>query len=230
MASTYKKFIEFVTRKETNKNLRAFKSLQGQISAHFLTNAFNDISCIAIKNNDTEVQNYVQNLSDYFRYVSDNCLKEEVNIKGEIVFLQKYMKLQKIKETNQGIKTNLKFKKGLLDEKEILIPPLTIQPLVENAIKHSGIVKKRDGRITIEIVEANKEFKVIIDDNGEGFKNTFGDGKEHVGIKNISERLRAIDGRLEVIDKVDLGETGTRCEITLPKKHEGLNLKSQSCI
>ena len=97
------------------------------------------------------------------------------------------------------------------------IPPLTIQPIVENAIKHGVNQKPEGGTVRISTREAEKAFVVIVSDNGVGYdvNQTLDDGRSHVGIKNIKKRLRTMLGATVETDSV-IGE-GTDVTITIPK-------------
>lgn len=105
-----------------------------------------------------------------------------------------------------------------IKEEEFLIPSLTLQPMVENAVKH-GLCKKKDGgTIWIHTERELDMVRIVIRDDGAGFdvNQPAEDDREHVGIQNVRTRLMNMcDGRL-VINSTP-GE-GTRVEIMLPQK------------
>ena len=97
------------------------------------------------------------------------------------------------------------------------LPPLTVEPLVENAVKH-GVTKKRGGgSVTISTRKTDGVFQIIVADTGVGFDpNTYmEDGKPHVGIRNVSDRLRNMVGGSLTISS---GENGTVAVVTIPAK------------
>jgi sensor histidine kinase YesM len=103
----------------------------------------------------------------------------------------------------------LRFKKNLnveysIDCEDFLIPPLTIQPIVENAIKH-GITKKiGGGKVSISVREADKYYKITISDDGVGFDKAIpnGDKDPHIGIEDVRRRLNRYNGSTLTINSV----------------------------
>ena len=99
------------------------------------------------------------------------------------------------------------------------IPALTIQPIVENAIKHGLMKLSKGGTIRVESYETDTHYCVSVEDNGMGFDtNELLDERKHIGIHNIRERLKAmVDGSLEIESTVGVG---TKVLITIPKEVE----------
>ena len=97
------------------------------------------------------------------------------------------------------------------------LPPLTVEPLVENAVKH-GVTKKRGGGIvTISTSRTDEGVQITVADTGIGFDpNTYmEDGKPHVGIRNVRERLQnMVEGNLSITSS----ENGTVAVVTIPAK------------
>ena len=101
------------------------------------------------------------------------------------------------------------------------LPPLTVQPLVENAVKHGATKKRGGGTVTIATRETAEAWIVTISDTGRGFdpENCENDGKLHVGIRNVRERLEAlVGGTLEISSETGIG---TEAVVTIPKKEGG---------
>ena len=100
-----------------------------------------------------------------------------------------------------------------------LIPALTIQPLVENAIKHGLMGLESGGTVKISSYETDNYYEVCVKDDGVGFdESVFEDGKKHVGIKNIRKRIEGMCSGTLVIDSV-IGK-GTTAVIRIPKEGE----------
>ena len=104
-----------------------------------------------------------------------------------------------------------------MDSHDFHIPALTIQPIVENAIKHGLMKLTKGGTIRVVSYETDTHYCVSVEDNGVGFDtNELLDERKHVGIRNIRERLKAmVDGSLEIESAVG---TGTKALITIPKE------------
>ena len=103
---------------------------------------------------------------------------------------------------------------------DFMLPALTIQPLVENAVKHGIIPKKGGGTVTLATREESDCYRIIIADDGVGFVPGIKkeDGKSHVGIRNVRQRLREMC-RAELDIESALGK-GTKTTITLPKEQQ----------
>lgn len=97
------------------------------------------------------------------------------------------------------------------------IPALTIQPIVENAIKHGLMKLPKGGTIRVESYETDTSYCVSVEDDGAGFDTSeLLDERKHVGIRNIRGRLKAmVDGTLEIESKIGVG---TKVLITIPKE------------
>lgn len=105
-----------------------------------------------------------------------------------------------------------------IHDDEFLIPALTLQPIVENAIKHGLCSKKGGGTVIVHTERKDSKIYITVTDDGAGFdmNKIEGDGKIHVGIQNVKERLSTMsDGSLNIESRV--GE-GTRVSIVLPQK------------
>lgn len=102
--------------------------------------------------------------------------------------------------------------------REFDIPPLTIQPIVENAVRHGILKRTQGGRITIRSEEKKEKYCITVQDDGVGFEaDTYVKGKhDHIGIANVRERLEAMCGGTLEIQSVP-GE-GTTATITIYKK------------
>ena len=99
---------------------------------------------------------------------------------------------------------------------DFYIPALTIQPIVENAIKHGLMKLSKGGTIKVVSYENEEHYHVLVEDNGVGFDTSvLVDEREHVGIRNIRARLEAmVNGTLEIESVID---KGTKVLITIPK-------------
>ncbi|MFM1998762.1 MAG: hypothetical protein RL204_709 [Bacteroidota bacterium] len=121
-----------------------FETLRNQINPHFLFNSFNTLISTIAKDKDQAID-YVEQLSDYFRIILEQREKEVITLKEELELADRYLFLQK-----QRFGDNLIVIRNIPDElMDSLIPPMTIQLLVENAIKHNIISRLKP--LTIEL-------------------------------------------------------------------------------
>lgn len=115
-----------------------------------------------------------------------------------------------------------------IETKAFLLPPLTLQPIVENAVRH-GIRETRDGKGTVTIAtrEYDDRIEVVVTDDGKGF-DTQKDpdtGKPHIGIENVRYRLRDMCGGTLTI-KSEIGQ-GTVAVISVPKRELDADLRDR---
>ena len=102
---------------------------------------------------------------------------------------------------------------------EFEIPALTVQPLVENSVKHGIIKKKEGGTVIVSTEEDSNNYIIIVKDDGVGFdKNKIiDDGREHIGMENVKDRLQIMCGGSLVVDSIE--GKGTTTFIYIPKQN-----------
>ena len=182
-----------------------------QIGPHFIYNTLSTIRYLC-KNNPEEAVETIDEFASYLRGNID-YLGEKKNIafSQELNHVKNYLAIEK-KRFGDKIEVVYNIKK-----ENFLIPALTVQPLVENAVKH-GIRKKREGGlITISSYEQNNSYKVVVNDNGVGFdiNNLDTDDKVHIGLKNIKNRIEeCVNGTVSIESQVG---KGTCITITIPQ-------------
>lgn len=134
--------------KKENSDFR-FEMLRNQVNPHFLFNSLNTLSSIMYENVDTAA-NYIRRLSEVYRYVLENRQKDLVSLKTELNFINAYKYLFELRFTDR-----LKFNIEVADTvKDKLIAPMTLQMLLENAVKHNVISVKKPLIVDI-ITEGN---------------------------------------------------------------------------
>lgn len=176
------------TRLEKDNIEAKYETLKSQINPHFLFNSLNSLALI-VDDND-EATDYIQNLSEFLRYVLKSRDRELVLVRDELQILEKYLNLQKSRFRNNLI-IDIQ-----VDEKfyHYSLPPLVLQMLVENCIKHNVISK--DKPLTIKVY-AEKEFVVV--ENNLQKKATELSTKQ--GLKNIVDRISFFTNKDVVIEE-----------------------------
>ena len=183
-----------------------------QIQPHFIYNSLGAIQMMCRSNPETAelaVKEFALYLRGNMNSISSNV---PIHFIKELEHTKAYLNLEKLRfEDDLTVDYNIEcinFK----------IPALTLQPIVENAIRH-GIRETLDGKGTVTI--STKEFldhvEVTVSDNGKGFdpNNMPEDDRMHIGIKNVRDRLNYIcRGKLEITSALEKGATAT---IILPK-------------
>lgn len=185
-------------------NKAELKALQTSINPHFLFNALNAIAS-SIRINPDKARELIVNLSGYMRYNLE-LTDEFIDIKRELQQVQQYVEIEKARF---GSRLHVLYD---IDEVEVRIPSLIIQPLVENAIIH-GILKVRGtGTVTISVKDHGDTIRVGIRDTGAGIsedtilKVYSGDMPENkIGLFNVHQRVKLIYGTGLIIQKLDKG-------------------------
>lgn len=188
--------------------------LRSQIQPHFIYNVLNTIKYLC-KHNPKEASEAIDRFSAFLRESMDAfSLHECIPFEDEIEIVNNYIYLEK---KRFGDKVDVEFN---LECTDFAIPALSVQPLVENAIKH-GITKRLGGGcVWISAKESPEEYTVEIKDNGVGFyvEGPKDPNKSHVGLENTKNRLALMcGGDLDIISDVDMGTTIT---IHIPKENE----------
>lgn len=168
---------------EASKNEIELKNLRSQLNPHFLFNSLNSIRAL-IEINPVEAKQSVTSLSNLLRRSLMNDRKDLIEISEEIEMVQSYLELEKIRfEERLNIIWKVDFSLN-----QFLIPPFSIQILIENAIKH-GISKSiSGGDITIEIAQSELNVFISVENTGQ-LQNTKDIG---IGIENTKRRLALI--------------------------------------
>ena len=163
-------------------NLEAsYNALKAQVNPHFLFNSLNSLMSLLDKNPTAE--QYVQDLSDFLRYVLMSNDREVVSLREELENIEKYIHLQKLR-FQDNLQVEIMIQPASLQSD---IPPLTLQMLVENCIKHN-------------VISAKNPLKIMISDNGKNIKVQnnlqYKQTEESTGqgLKNIEGRYRFIAG------------------------------------
>ncbi|QTE23022.1 sensor histidine kinase [Polaribacter cellanae] len=172
------------------------KALQLQMNPHFIFNVLNGIKALGNAGNTKELNKTVSQFSVLLRSVLNNSRLEEISLKNEIETLTNYLGLEQkmsSKSFQYKIETNL----NNIDVEEILIPPMLVQPFVENAIKH-GILANKEGKITIYFEVKQHNLECTITDNGIGFHQS---KKVNNNISHKSVALKITKERIENLSK-----------------------------
>jgi LytS/YehU family sensor histidine kinase len=164
---------------------RQFESLKNQLSPHFLFNSLTALKTL-INESPSVAQDYVNNLSKALRYTLQSNEKQLVTLKEEMDFTESYLFLVKMR-----FDTNLTVKIQTAEEYMIYrLPPLTVQTLVENAVKHNEVSKRNPLTLTIRTTESPS----LIVRNTINEKITSEDGTG-IGLANLSKQFQLIHGK-----------------------------------
>jgi sensor histidine kinase YesM len=161
------------------------EALKNQIDPHFIFNSLNTLSHL-IEEKPVKAKQFNDNLADVYRYILQNKARDLVLLKEEIIFLQNYFSLLKIR-FEKAVRLRM-----IVDEKEMdqyLIPPISLQILAENAVKHnefSDVVP-----LAIEITLVNDELVI----HNPVRKKTLRKPSSKIGLQNLQERYRLVTNK-----------------------------------
>lgn len=190
------------------------KALRAQMNPHFIFNALNSIQRMYIEGKEDIANEYMADFSRLLRTILENSGKRFIKLKEELEITKLYLDLEKLRTDNL-----FEFKINIDEELNIenmLIPPLTLQPYLENAIWHGIIPNKKEGLIEINIIRKNLDNLLVeILDNGIGINQSKSLKKESdqssLGMQITSQRLGGND--YVKIEEIDTG--GTKISLTI---------------
>jgi sensor histidine kinase YesM len=192
-----------------------------QIQPHFMYNALTSIAMMC-ELDPEKAQEATVIFADYLRGNMDSLKqKAPVPFSVELEHLKKYVYIEQLRFAD---KLRVEYDIG---PTSFSLPQLSVQPLVENAVKHGVGMKKGGGTVTIATRENETSYEVIVSDNGVGFdvaaadqiRMTRSDGRSHVGMENTRKRLHDQCNADVIITSV-VGE-GTTARIVIPKNDSG---------
>lgn len=201
--------------------LMELSNLRSQMNPHFIFNALNSINGFIIENETRLASDYLTKFSRLVRMILENSKNENITLDKEIETLQLYLLIEGLRFDNKFLyKIHID---PSFDPSMVKIPPMVIQPFVENAIWH-GILPQKSGKVTIFIGKDNvsNQLKVVIEDNGIGrekataLKTRSGSGNKSYGIAITKQRIESLSpkNKVEIIDLVEEGHCwGTRVEL-----------------
>lgn len=168
-----------------------YKTLNALMNPHFIFNSLNNIKGLMNRDDKKTANKFLNSFSNVIRQNMQNLSKEVVSLEEEIELVSRYLELEKLRFGDIiNYEVNIEMD---IDLEELLIPPLLIQPLAENAVKHGLIPKKSaDGLISVKIYEKQQSVFIEIKDNGVGLHNSgysAHEGYESLGLSNIEKRL-----------------------------------------
>ena len=184
--------------------------LHSQIQPHFIYNTLGTIERMCLKD-PQKAFNLLRNFSLYLRKnFSELDSVTPVRFADELKHVEYYVNIEKVRFPDMNIEYDV-------EATEFDIPALSVQPLVENAIKHGLMRLEIGGTVVIRSYEIPTHFCIEVMDNGAGFDTAIPiDEKKHIGLRNIRERLKAmVNGDLVIESKPGVG---TKAVIMIPKE------------
>ncbi|MCC1483032.1 histidine kinase [Winogradskyella sp. E313] len=219
---------KYIKQQRLANNLLALKSLRSQMNPHFIFNALNSVNSFIATNDERTANRYLSDFSFLMRAVLENSEEDFIPLQKEIDLLELYVKLEHFRFQDK-FDYAIEVEKTV-DVEKFKIPPMLLQPYIENAVWHGLRYKTEKGLLKILIASRSKDEIIIsIIDDGVGrvrSKTLKTDNqKKHnsKGLSNIKKRVAILNDMYK--DKVDVSiedyqnseDTGTKVVVTLKK-------------
>jgi len=176
-------------------NLEA-KAYRAQMNPHFIFNALNGMQSAMILGGETEFNKYITSFSKLLRNTIEMSSVDKISIADEIAYITNYVALQGYRlEQKIDLEFNIDSK---IDQNDVFLPCMMLQPIVENSIVHGIIPKKEKGKITIDLVTENEMLKVCVTDNGIGRKAAAKQKEKYAKHKSFATQI--MRDRIDIIN------------------------------
>ncbi len=200
------------------------KALRAQMNPHFIFNSLNSISDYINKNDVQSADRYLTKFAKLMRVILENSEQKEVPLADDLKALELYMQLESLRMNNK-FRYRVEVEDSI-DLQSTLIPPLLLQPFVENSIWH-GIAKKNgEGNILIQIKKENEEMiRCIVEDDGIGRRQSASMATSVPRLEKKSLGMKITQTRIDILNKTKNSkasihivdpEQGLRVEVLLP--------------
>jgi len=205
------------------------QALRSQMNPHFIFNALNSINSYVQQNDQDSASTYLVKFARVMRAVLENSRHGEVSLSEDLDALRGYLELERMR-----MQQRFDFKIEVapdIDPEEVMVPPLVVQPFVENAIWHGITLKEDQGHILLRVERRGEQLVWIIEDDGVGRNSpkpefTAEGQRVHAGVgKKTSLGTAITRARLDLVQKQHGGKAGfryidlpqgTRVEVDLP--------------
>jgi ligand-binding sensor domain-containing protein/putative methionine-R-sulfoxide reductase with GAF domain len=185
------------------------QALRAQMNPHFMFNSLNSINNFILKNDPENASQYLTRFSRLMRLILDNSREEWVLLENEIKALELYIEMEAIRFDNvfeHTIKTALD-----VNTSAVMVPPMIVQPYVENAIWHGLLHRKEPGsKLLVDIWKKEEKLFIKVEDNGVGrqeaqlLKGKFNSHKKSHGMRITAKRLDMVNKIYKVDAKVHI--------------------------
>jgi len=233
----FKACMKTVKRTADEKILRERKiyeleqmALRSQMNPHFIFNSLNSLQQYVFAGDAIEANHFITNFSSLIRQTLYISGKKFITLDEEIQYLESYLTLERAKYENVF---NFQINTGENVSENILVPPLILQPFIENSIRHGILnLKKESGKILINFWVENNSLVCVIEDNGIGRENAMRLKTNQVnshrskGMELVQKRIENLNSIYSVNitvsfeDVLEKDKTGTHVKIQLPLNYD----------
>ena len=219
---------KYIRQQRFANNLLALKSLRSQMNPHFIFNALNSVNSFIASNDERAANKYLTDFSMLMRAVLENSEEDFISLEKEVELLELYTKLEHFRFQDK-FDYRINIDKSI-NAQDFVIPPMLLQPYIENAVWHGLRYKKSKGHLEIGMSQTKSdEIRITITDDGIGrqkskaLKTENQKKQNSKGMGNIEKRVSILNKMYK--DKVDVfisdfqdkEDAGTKVVVTLRK-------------
>ena len=199
-------------RAEAQTHRAQLRALRYQLNPHFLFNTMNAISTLVGEERNREARSMIARLSEFLRLTLEGDGTPEVPLAEEIEFVRRYLEIEQVRF---GARLRVRF--DVADHVlSTAVPPLILQPLVENAIKHAVSPREEGGCIVVEARRSEGDLLLSVTDDGPGLTARGAPARSGIGLANTRERLRELYGDEQALVLKTPDSGGLRATIRIP--------------
>lgn len=195
----------FLAKQQNELNASKLTAIQSQMNPHFIFNALNSIQDLVLKGDVPNSYTYITKFADLVRRTLNYSDKDFIDFENELKLIELYLTLEKLR-----FKTNFEYQIDATGIEDVQIPPMLIQPFIENALVH-GLLHKEGDRVLQLSFELGKNLVCTVTDNGVG-RTKAKEIKERQRSSHESFSVNAIKRRFEILKRNFGGELGFTTE------------------
>ena len=202
------------------------KALHAQMNPHFIFNSLNSIQEMILNNENKDASHFLSKFAHLIRITLDQSSQAFISLRNTVDYLNRYIQMEQIRKNNFACTINVGQE---LDPDETLLPPMLIQPFIENAIWHGASEDHRDLFIKVYFEREDDNLVCRIEDDGIGIdhslKNKPASAVNHqsVAIANIKNRIQLLNEKyhlhcsIDIMDKKNINDNGTTGTLVILK-------------
>ena len=209
----YKRRIKGIQQKANLDNLLAqteMKALHAQMNPHFIFNCLNSIREMILNNENRQASHYLSKFAQLIRITLDYSTKPFISLHNTIDYLNRYLEMEKIRTDHFSYEFEID---EALEPEDIFLPPMLIQPFIENAIWH-GQQPGKQMHLNIRFLKENEHLICEVEDDGIGIETSLQHKNEmnhhSVGIANIKQRILLLNEKYKLKSTVHIEDKSTR--------------------
>lgn len=176
-------------KKKRSRVAGQLKAIHAQLNPHFIFNSLSSIQALMNKQENTKANQYLSIFAGLMRSVLTNNEKDYISLEQEVKILESYLKLEQLRfNFHYQLNVSSTINTGIL-----MLPPMLLQPLIENAVKHGIPELEEKGYIHVDFTSQQNDLHITVADNGKGFdgKHTSNDvsPREGYGLRLVKEQI-----------------------------------------